>query len=443
MRFPLVFKLKSKSCNDFVLKAPQALVRDYTFKRIHKLEARAVMRAFVIGNSSLCLPLITPKTVQLQFYFPKEWLIDYDHQYHWMKGDLYLRLHLTLLNIASMYGHYELVLKILEMGVDVNQRTGQVWTSLNWAMAGRHLNVVRLLASRGARIAKVKSPVTKPMELAARLGHVDVMQALYESGQDPTALAIDNCLASKQMNALRWVLEHTDSVDEKLFKTIVWTCSDAAGMNNVVYLLKKMENPPLHYLEDALTAAASHNNEKLCKMLLEAGASAHGVPNSDKTPLSCSAALGSLKVCTLLLHQDPTLLNTFREGSDTLLHVAAANGFHLLCKLFISQGISVDIRDERSQTPLMHAAKRGHLETCKFLIQIGASLNTQDIQGLNTLMYAGYSENKNLARWLKQNGAEFPPVTQTLSAFYTKRDTCSIIEWFERHIHTINRHKKR
>lgn len=66
-------------------------------------------------------------------------------------------------------------------------------TSLHWACANGHLDVVRLLLLNGGNIfARTVSNHLTPLHFACRAGHQKVIQLLMEWGADPAALSLNN-----------------------------------------------------------------------------------------------------------------------------------------------------------------------------------------------------------------------------------------------------------
>ena len=85
-------------------------------------------------------------------------------------------LHLPELVYWSSLGELEQVKVLLEQGIDPNQADDEGYSALHAAAENNHLNIVKLLASKGASVNH-KSPYTA-FELAEMADHQEIMAYL-------------------------------------------------------------------------------------------------------------------------------------------------------------------------------------------------------------------------------------------------------------------------
>ena len=128
----------------------------------------------------------------------------------------------TPLHAASSDGHYEVVEYLLQAGAlaTVNAKSKDGWTATWKGARGGHLEVVRILVSKGADTNIADNEGLTPLYVAAESGHLQVVQVLLDNGAKvnqpsngnitPLAAATaSNRLAEKpQMAVLLCLLEH-------------------------------------------------------------------------------------------------------------------------------------------------------------------------------------------------------------------------------------------
>jgi ankyrin repeat protein/mono/diheme cytochrome c family protein len=110
---------------------------------------------------------------------------------------------------AAMYGHHEIVERLLDAGAEVNQKPRFAGHALNYALYGQNSEIAKLLVERGADL-NLRSPVgqheTPPILWATYNEHFDlsVAKAMINNGADV------NQLSALGESALDWARERNN-----------------------------------------------------------------------------------------------------------------------------------------------------------------------------------------------------------------------------------------
>ena len=111
----------------------------------------------------------------------------------------------------------------------------------------------------------------------------------------------------------------------------------------------------------ALHLACDRGQQKMCKALLQRGASLMARDSAQRIPLQYAAACGHLSCVLLLVGRPGKVLMTPAEVSAvndegfTALHAAAAGGFEKICGVLSEAGARLNVKDSSGFTPHMVA----------------------------------------------------------------------------------------
>jgi len=222
------------------------------------------------------------------------------------------------LHIASYCGHERVIRQLLDVGAEVNARSGQYQYALIAASAAGHRPIVQMLLDEGANInAKNKENWTALMFAAAK-GHKPVVELLL--GQ----------------NGIR--------VDSR----------DITG------------NTPL-------SLAASNGHEEIVELLAQQkGINANQLDSVwRRTPLSIAAEMGHYKVVKILLDNGAQVDLADNVTKDTPLAWAAEEGHERVALLLLVRGANPHRQNSIRKTPMAMAGQKGHDKIVRMMSRKG------------------------------------------------------------------------
>ncbi|CAH0395612.1 unnamed protein product [Bemisia tabaci] len=271
-----------------------------------------------------------------------------------------------------------------------------------------------------------------PLHSAALFGHLEVVEALIQSGADVNVRVVPKKakIISATVTPLHFAFRsgHNSTVEILIAKVDI---NFATPLRNC--------STPLH-------AAAQGGHVKVVEILLEHGAVVSTVDDQNRTPLDIAVLGGSLEIVKMLFKQDEIYINgkdsegwTMLEhasrggnvelvkflvanGADinvanhnTLtgtkpIHTAAADGRTNILEFFLECGMSVHEVDYDGQTPLHYAAEFGKHEMVNYLITRGADVNYKNYMGWMPIHNAASDEHEETVKVLLQNGAIYDAI---------------------------------
>ncbi|XP_065528614.1 CARD- and ANK-domain containing inflammasome adapter protein-like [Lathamus discolor] len=128
-------------------------------------------------------------------------------------------------------------------------------------------------------------------------------------------------------------------------------------------------------------------------------------PRKDHTDVNIfdTATTGNLSELKKTLKDND--INAINSSSETLLHVAAANGHATVMEYLISKGAKVDVKDKNGRTPLHRAAEKGHGDAVKVLLQSGAYLYSLDMKSKTPLHLTAQNNHSHIVKILVEEEA--------------------------------------
>lgn len=259
---------------------------------------------------------------------------------------------------------------LLDTGVSVNRTDpSDGRTLLATAAHAGSTDIAALLLCRGADPLLRDHQGQTPLTLAARQGHVGVLQVLLDWAQDQHGL---------EAAAVRNMLEHSDTEGWTALRSAAW-----GGHVEAVRLLLEATVEVDGYDAEgrtALRAAAWGGHEEILLTLLDHGAQVDKVDREGRTPLIAATFMGHREAVEILL--DAGAEADLADGDGrTALSVAAqcvpsgGRGYGEVVSLLLERGSDPAHRDRDGMTPLLLAAYEGHDEVLELLLEAGADVD--------------------------------------------------------------------
>jgi ankyrin len=308
----------------------------------------------------------------------------------------------TPIMTAARTGSAEIVKLLASSGADVNaaEKTRRQ-TALMWAVAERHVGVVRVLLEHRADVHARSSSGFMPLLFASQQGDLEAARLLLAAGADVKATAEDGSDA---------LLVAIDSAIEGLFEPAK---ADGRHQALAFYLLEHGANPnaisagrtPLHAavwtlqpdLVKALFARGADPNARLKKRMPRVGrflGGAFSVNQVGATPLWLAAHLADVPMMRLLVENGADPLMASEDGSTPLMMAVGLDN---------SEGWErhgIPWHGERAVLLNMY------LEAAKYAVELGADVNAVSKTGLTALHAAALVGGNDLVDFLAGHGAK-------------------------------------
>ncbi|XP_076392292.1 transient receptor potential channel pyrexia isoform X2 [Megachile rotundata] len=225
-----------------------------------------------------------------------------------------------------------------------------------------HLDLVKTLLSKNAKVSARDCDGRTPLHLAACAASEKIIEELIKYGANPCEWDFNkkytplHCAAAiGNIACVKCLLKSRADVN--------------AGLSG---------KSPLYY-------AVLSNAADCVEALLQSGASPNNPQVYTETPLHVAASLGSVTCMKLLLNYGADVRVQFSSMRSTPLHLAAEEGSAECTKLLLDAGAACEVKNSRGQTPMHLAALSQSAETLETLINFGAKVNTEDNDGRTPL----------------------------------------------------------
>ena len=400
------------------------------------------------------------------------------------------------LMMACLTGHVETIELLLEHGADVNMLTNDGISALIMASANGIVEVVKVLLDHGALVNMQKDcseilkkladgqdlmrvlrdlnilNITSPLETACHFGHIEIVRLLLDRGARVNVHR--NCLTSPLILAsstgrseiAKLLLAH--GADINMANAMGEVPLQAALCSSVIF--KKLMQTFGIEEDRAIASVIKSGIEghiETVKLLLEHGAQVNIEDDIMGSPLHMAILIGAHTDAVKLLLDHGADVNIQDHEGWSPLHIASINGgtetrkqrrrakktdFDKLFSdttanhiemagllLDYGAGAQVNIQDKCGQSPLMIASSIGDAEMVKFLLDHGAEVNLKDKDGCSALAIASLAGNKlNRTEVVSQNKAVETSILQRIIKEHT--ETVKVLLYFGAEVDAKDHH---
>ncbi len=301
----------------------------------------------------------------------------------------------TALAIAARAGQQEAVELLIRNGANIDTQDTNGATPLHLALLNGHINLLQTLCFYRADTTLADNNGNLALHLAATQANVvtfygllqatpaNLINAQNNAGQTPLALALErNNIGTAQV-----LFRHNAAIGNSA-NQLAAIIADG----HVEHL--QTDQQLLYYILIGDIERANHllQTEDPLNYI-------DTVDDLDMTILHWAAARGYHDVVEFLLRAEADIDNADIEGMQPL-HFAAQNGHRTIMKLLLAHGALVNARDRHGQTPLHYAILRGDRDSAEILIAAHADINAQNARGQSSLHLAALTRNLDLALFL-------------------------------------------
>ena len=211
----------------------------------------------------------------------------------------------------------------------------------------------------------------------------DVVDSLLAQNVDVNASQLDGT------TALHWAAHHNDL---KMAKLLI-----EAGAN---------VNVANDYGVTPLSLACTNGSSGMIRGLLQAGADPNATRKTGESVIMTSSRTGNLEAVKTLLAYEPDLNQPENRRGHTALMLAIEQGHSQIAKLLIERGADVNARSKSGFTPLLFAAQQNDLDSVEALLAAGAKLDGLTPEWGSSMVVAAARGHEDLALFLLENGAD-------------------------------------
>ncbi|XP_078360679.1 uncharacterized protein LOC144645086 isoform X3 [Oculina patagonica] len=273
---------------------------------------------------------------------------------------------LNALQIASSSGSINVVKKLVELDfAKCSADTGVLCKPLLLAARGGHKDVVEFLLQKGASPTEEDAEGNSVLHLAAKFGQLKVIDMLWGKTSINHA-SVKNGMTAIHVAALFGQTEIIQEFLSRAPKSATLVSEPPAEDNEEED--DDFGFTPLHLAAQngdntLVRAITNHPGVRVDAVTLKAG----------RTALHIASLEGHVEVASTLISKATALLHQVDNEGRTSLHLAAANGHRDLLTILIGQGAEIDAQDNIGNTALHIAAKAGYQAVVKLLLEYGAS----------------------------------------------------------------------
>ncbi|MBN3321951.1 ANS1B protein, partial [Atractosteus spatula] len=343
----------------------------------------------------------------------------------------------TPLHHASLNGHRDVVLKLLQYEASANIADNKGCFPLHLAAWKGDVEIVKILIHYGPSHSRVneqvalRNPSRREVLQGDGLLPINLLNcpfclcsayqtlsfALSPSGTEAPHLSgysafliehsfLSPCLLHAPASLCDIAQGPTVSATPPLLRVwkltgLLWLAVMAHVLLQAFEALKNNEN------ETALHCAAQYGHSEVVAVLLEELTDPTMRNSRSETPLDLAALYGRLPVVKMLVNAHPNLMSCSTR-KHTPLHLAARNGHKAVVQVLLEAGMDVNCQTEKGSA-LHEAALFGKVDVVRLLLETGIDANIKDSQermALDILKEHPSQKSQQITALIQENMSE-------------------------------------
>ncbi|GAA0157728.1 scaffold/adaptor protein [Lithospermum erythrorhizon] len=319
-----------------------------------------------------------------------------------------------LLHHAILCGNVGAVKIILDSGSNMESpvETTQKTEFRPLHMAGRlgHSDILRCLIESGCDLNSRTSTGDTPLMISARYKQVECLKELTRAGADFGLVNLDGQSANTIAATCKWNLGFLQGISKVIQDGSLPRSSNMAIFSPLMFVAKSGDLLALKALLEhidinldyqdaegysAVMVTAMEGHVDAFRLLVYAGADVKLSNRAGETAISLSEQNQNRDLFGKVMLEFALEKENNSSAGFLALHCAARYGNLDAVKLLTSRGYDVNSFDGEDYTPLMLAAREGHGQMCKLLISRGACCDIKNARGETALLLAKKMNIKN------------------------------------------------
>ena len=309
----------------------------------------------------------------------------------------------TALCLAGEFGDVAVISALLSHGAEVDLLDHKRMGALYFSSQNSHPEAVALLLGRGAQVDVANGVGVTPLFIASMEGHAACVRLLQQAGADVNHCSSVGNIGNYSPCFLAAKRGHVDVLDVLIGAGAQLGLKDSRGFtplcagilsNRLDVVLKLLQGGADANQQQCtggatpLMAAASLEQEcpSMMAALLEHGALADTQGGDGATSLYLCVLRSDIQSAAVLLRHGAQVNLASENGSP--LNLAAQIGCLGLVELLLAHGALINHRNIKGATPLTLASSNGHAAIVQHLLQAGADAHVLANDGFSCLLAA-------------------------------------------------------